>query len=488
MSNGIATIGGSLALATDLYQLTMAYAHWKTGTAEHEAVFHLVFRNCPFGGGYAIACGLGLAVDYLRGLRFEAEDRQYLAGLTGSDGRPLFDPAFLDFLGRAEFVCDVDAIPEGTAVFPQEPLLRVSGPVWQSQIVETALLTLVNFSTLIATKAARVCDAAEGEPVIEFGLRRAQGLDGGLTASRAAFIGGCDSTSNVLAGKRYGIPVRGTHAHSWVMFHEDERSAFRQYAAALPNHCLFLVDTYDTLSGVRNALAIGRELRDAQPPSELAGIRLDSGDLAALSRAAREELDAAGWPHARIVASSDLDEHEIVRLKRAGARIDVWGVGTRLATAYDQPALGGVYKLSAVRAPNGDWQPRMKLSNEPAKSSNPGRLQVRRFSDPAGRFLGDILYEIDLGLSSPPSSQTPTGPFAPSPTAVSEDLLVPVFRGGKLVYDLPSLTASRARTREQHARLDGAVTRFDDPQTFPVGLDARLLEAKERLSREIRGQ
>src|SRR4051812_41820501 len=249
------------ALLTDLYQLTMAYAYWRSGRAEDEAVFHLFFRKPPFGSGYSIACGLEPAIDYLLGFRFEADDLVYLAGLTGDDGQPLFDQGFLDYLRDLRLTVDVDAIPEGTAVFPHEPLVRVRGTILQGQLLETALLNQLNFDTLIATKAARVALAARGEPVLEFGLRRAQGVDGALAASRAAHVGGCAATSNVLAGKRFGIPVRGTHAHSWVMSFTGEEEAFAAYAEAMPNNCVFLVDTYDTLEGVRHAIAAGRRLR-----------------------------------------------------------------------------------------------------------------------------------------------------------------------------------------------------------------------------------
>ena len=275
-------------LLTDLYQLTMSAAYWKSGRAEQEAVFHLFFRKLPFGGGYAVAAGLADAVEFLRNFRFEADDLAYLATLTGNDGSPLFGPGFLDYLGKLRMTCDVDAIPEGTVVFPHEPLVRIRGPILQGQLFETALLNVINFQTLIATKAARVCHAANGEPVLEFGLRRAQGPDGAVMASRAAYIGGCASTSNVLAGRRFGIPVRGTHAHSWVMSFDTELEAFRTYADAMPHNCTFLVDTYDTLDGVRHAIEVGRALRERG--SKLAGIRLDSGDLAWLSVEARKLL------------------------------------------------------------------------------------------------------------------------------------------------------------------------------------------------------
>src|SRR5213593_1299903 len=304
------------ALLTDLYQLTMAYGYWKSGRAEREAVFHLFFRHSPFQCGFTLTAGLAPTIEFLQAFQFTENDLAFLGTLRGNDDEKLFDRGFLDYLGTLRFSCDVDAIPEGTVVFPQEPLLRIQGPILQCQLFETALLNLINFQSLIATKAARVCLAARGEPVLEFGLRRAQGVDGALTASRSAYIGGCAATSNVLAGKLYGIPVRGTHAHSWVMSFDDEREAFRAYAEAMPNNCVFLVDTYDSLEGVRRAIEVGRTLR--QRGHEIAGIRLDSGDLAYLSIEARRMLDAAGFEKATIVASNDLDEHIITSLKQQG--------------------------------------------------------------------------------------------------------------------------------------------------------------------------
>ena len=332
---------GAQALLTDLYQLTMAYGYWRTGRADQGAVFHLHFRKQPFPGGFTLACGLTDCIQYLRGFKFERSDLDYLGQLKGNDGRRLFDPAFLKYLSRLKLRLDVDAIPEGTVVFPQEPLLRVRGPLLQAQLVETALLNLVNFQSLIATKAARVCLAAQGDPVVEFGLRRAQGIDCALTASRSAYIGGCAGTSNVLAGKILGIPVKGTHAHSWVMAFESELDAFNAYADALPNNCIFLVDTYESLEGVRRAVEAAKRLR--KRGYKLGGIPLDSGDLAYLSIEARKILDKTGFKDAVIVGSNDLNEHLIASLKQQGAVINVWGVGTMLVTAYDQPALGGVY-------------------------------------------------------------------------------------------------------------------------------------------------
>lgn len=466
----------SLALLTDLYQVTMAYGYWKLGRADDESVFHLFFRRAPFRGGYAVAAGLQQALEYLQALRFSGEDVAYLAGLTGNDGAPLFEEGFLRYLEGLRFCCEVDGVPEGTAVFAHEPLLRLRGPILQCQLVETPLLNVMNFSTLIATKAARVCEAAGGEPVLEFGLRRGQGIDGALSAARAAYIGGCAATSNVLAGKRYGIPVKGTHAHSWVMSFADEREAFAAYARAMPNNCVFLVDTYDTIEGVRRAIAVGLELR-AQGHAMM-GIRLDSGDLGALSIAARAMLDEAGFNSAVIVASNDLDEQQIAALRAAGARISVWGVGTRLVTAYDQPALGGVYKLAAVRSsPTAAWDYRIKLSEEPIKVSNPGIQQVRRLIGGDGKFLGDVIYEATLGVSATAHRVDAPGTFACASEA-HEDLLVPVMREGAAVYRPPPLADSQARTRAQLAALPERVRSLQAPEAYPVGLDERLHELK----------
>jgi len=477
----------SLALATDLYQLTMAQAYRASGKADEEAVFHLTFRESPFDGGFAVACGLGRVVEYLAGFRFAPEDISYLSSVTGDDGGRLFTPEFLEELGGLELRCDVDAIPEGTAVFPHEPLVRVRGPILQAQIVETALLNIVNFETLIATKAARVCLAAAGDTVIDFGLRRAQGLDGGLSASRAAYVGGCAATSNVLAGRLLGIPVRGTHAHSWVMAFDTEQEAFDAYATAQPNNCVLLVDTYDSLDGVRHAVNTGRTLRERG--HDLTGIRLDSGDLAWLSLEARRILDEAGFTSTVIVASNDLDEHVIESLKQQGAAITVWGVGTRLVTGGDQPALGGVYKLAAVRAPGGRWQHRIKVSEQAAKTTTPGVQQVRRFSDAAG-FVGDVVYDEDSGLTDEIVLVDPVDPTRRKripPEARGEDLLVPVARAGRIVYETPPLDSARERSRTQLERLHPGIKRFVHPHQYPVGLSPELHELKTRLVLEARG-
>jgi nicotinate phosphoribosyltransferase len=480
-------VPGAKALLTDLYQLTMAYGYWKTGKADQEAVFHLHFRKQPFRGGFTLACGLADSIQYLRGFKFDKPDLAYLGRLKGNDGKRLLDPAFLEYLGRMRLRLDVDAVPEGTVVFPQEPLIRVRGPILQAQLVETALLNLFNFQSLIATKAARVCLAAQGDPVLEFGLRRAQGIDGALTASRAAYIGGCTGTSNVLAGKIFGIPVKGTHAHSWVMAFDNEPEAFEAYARALPNNCIFLVDTYDSLQGVRNAVEAGKRLR--KRGHALAGIRLDSGDLAYLSIEARKMLDAAGFKDALIVGSNDLDEHLIASLKQQGATINLWGVGTMLVTAYDQPALGGVYKLSAIRKPDGTWDHKIKLSEHAVKVTNPGVLQVRRFRK-HNEFIGDAIYDETHPLPQQvtvvdPADSTRRKHFPAS--AKQEDLLVPILRRGKLVYDLPVLDSIRLRAQRQLRMLHPGTKRFVNPHQYPAGLELNLHEFKTELIMRAKG-
>ena len=348
----------SLALLTDLYQLTMSYGYWKTGLDRKEAVYHLFFRRAPFQGGFTVAAGLEAAIDYLENFHFDESDLHYLADLKNSEGGRSFPDDFLDYLFNLKFSCDVDAMPEGTIAFPYEPLLRIKGPLIQCQILESPLLNLINFPTLIATKAARIRIAAKDDQIIEFGLRRAQGIDGSITASRAAYIGGCSATSNVLAGKLFGIPVRGTHSHSWVMVFDDELESFQTLAENMPANSVFLVDTYDSLEGVKKAIQVGKWLK--KKGKTLKGIRLDSGDLAYLSIKSREMLDKAGFPDAAIVASNELDETLISDLKRQGAQVGVWGVGTNLVTSKDQPALDGVYKLSALRDPGGPLEIQVK--------------------------------------------------------------------------------------------------------------------------------
>lgn len=479
----------SLSLLTDLYQVTMAYGYWKTNTSEKEAVFNLYFRKNPFNGGFTIACGLANVIGYIENFGFSKKDLRYLRTLTGNDGQPLFEEDFIRYLADLKLTCDIEAIPEGTVVFPNEPLLRVRGPILQCQLLETPLLNLINFESLIATKAARLRLVAETDVLLEFGLRRAQGVDGGMTASRAAYIGGCDATSNVLAGKLYDIPVKGTHAHSWVMSFADEQQAFDAYADVLPNNVTLLVDTYNSLQGVRHAIETGRKLR--QRGHTLSAIRLDSGDLAYLSIEARHLLDEAGFQDTAILASNDLDETIIASLRQQGAKITMWGVGTKLVTAFDQPALGGVYKLAALRNEQGTWEYKMKLSEQAIKISTPGIQQVRRFRDERG-FIADMIYDVESMDSRPNKPTTMIDPLDFTKRRhfdskqAYEDLLVAVFQSGKRVYDLPDIHAVRARVQSQLAGLHPGVKRFVNPHTYPVGLEKGLHELKTNLILSLR--
>lgn len=467
----------SLALLTDLYQLTMAYGYWREGRHEQKATFNLFFRKHPFKGSMTVACGLNQAIEYLQNFHFDDEDLVYLAQLTGNDGKPLFDKEFLSALKHLKPSWDVDGVPEGTLVFPHEPLLRVTGPVWQCQLLETALLNILNFQSLIATKALRIVQASGGG-VLEFGLRRAQGIDGALSASYAAYVGGCSGTSNVLAGRLFGIPVKGTHAHSWIMLYDDEPAAFAAYARALPNNCVFLVDTYDTLTGVGHAIQAGLALREQG--HRMVGIRLDSGDLGALSKQARKQLDAAGFEDAVIVASNDLDEHAIAKLKADNAPIALWGVGTKLVTGYDQPALGGVYKLAAVANEVGEWQPRLKLSEELIKTSNPGPQQVWRYAQ-NGNFVGDIICEDPLA-ADPRNLIELTPPFKQHPLpmeSIGSPLLTPVFRAGQRVCEAEPIEAVRNRVQDQFKSFPYAS--WQGVGNYPVGLSPHLHQLKQSL-------
>jgi nicotinate phosphoribosyltransferase len=459
----------------------MACGYWKTGVSDHEAAFHVTFRQNPFGGGFTVACGLATAVDFLRTFRFTETQIDYLASQNGNDGRRLFDSGFLDHLRSLRLTCDIDAIPEGTMVFPNEPLIRICGPIIQCQLLETALLNILNFQSLIATKAARICLAAENDAVIEFGLRRAQGVDGGLSSARATYIGGCAGTSNLQAGQHYGIPVSGTQAHSWIMFFESESEAFETYAKALPNNCVFLVDTYNSIDGVRRAIEVAKQLRKDR--HEMIGVRLDSGDRVALSIEARKMLDEAGFSDVKIVCSGDLDEFAIAEMKQRGAKIDIWGVGTKLTTGQPDAALGGIYKLGAVRPRGGQWLYRIKLSDEPAKTSCPGLLQVRRFYEPDGRFIADAIYEIDHVVS---------GPFVIVDLQTQEqneihakteyfDLLVPIFRRGDNVYRVPDIQESRAYAQDQLRHAPPAILGLKGARPYRVGLERSLHELRSTL-------
>lgn len=468
-----------LALLTDLYELTMMAGHWKDGRTGLEASFNYFFRNLPPQAGFAISAGLEPFLDYLEHLRFEEDDLAYLRSLG------IFDEAFLAFLRDFVPQFSLSAVPEGTLVFPYEPIVQVDGTIFETQLIETALLNMLNYPTLIATKAARTCLAANGDPVMEFGLRRAPGPDGGLSGSRAAYIGGCSSTSNVLAGKAYGIPVSGTHAHSWVMGYPSELEAFRAFARHYPNRCVLLVDTYDTVkSGVPNAITVFQEMRE-QNPAIRPAIRLDSGDLAKLSKIAYRMMAEAGFPDPLIVASNDLDEDLIADLKRQGARINAWGVGTHLITAYDCPALNGVYKLVALYDGN-RWEPRIKISSNPDKATDPGRKQLIRYYDVHGSLLGDVMYLDDetwpvQGRIEGRMRALPHHRHLLDGAARAESLLQPMFRGGKRVSPPHPINELRNRAREQIAALPEEFKRLRNPEIYQVLLSNRIGVLKDHL-------
>lgn len=480
---------GSLALLTDFYQLTMAYAYWKSNKGEQEAVFNLFFRKNPFQGGFTIAAGLDYVIDYCRNFKYDSKDLDYLREMKNKTGGVMFEPAFVDYLGAMEFSCDIEAVEEGTVVFPNTPLIRVKGPLIQCQLLETPLLNIINFQTLIATKAARISLAAQGQDVLEFGLRRAQGIDGALAASRAAYIGGCSSTSNVMAGKLFGIPVSGTHAHSWIMSFDTELEAFEAYAAAMPDNCVFLVDTYDTVKGIKNAITIGKKMLERG--KHMVGVRIDSGDLAYYSNVAREMLDHAGFPDAKIVASNDLDEHLVFSLKVQEASIDVWGIGTKLVTAYDQPALGAVYKLAAILNTKGEWEPKLKVSQQTIKINVPGIQNVRRFYKD-GVANADMIFLEDQGASK--STYLIIDPIDPTKrkkvdgNLESELLLKTIFKKGKKVYQRPELIAIKEKTKANLDMFDKAHKRMVNPHIYPVGLEESLYNLKTDLVLKSKNQ
>lgn len=477
------------ALLTDLYQITMAQGYWENGKIDDEACFHMYFRDYPFKGGYALACGLSQLAEIVDAFAFSEEDLDYLSSLDAPGGGALFKPAFLDYLAKFRLSVDIDAVYEGTVVFPHEPLVRVTGPIMECQLLETALLNCVNFETLIATKAARVCLAAQA-PVAEFGLRRAQGAAGGLWASRAAIVGGCASTSNVLAGKLFGVPVSGTHAHSWVMSFPDELTSFRAYAQAFPNNCVLLVDTYEVEQGIRNAITVGLEMHARG--ERLSGIRIDSGDLAWLANMARRMLDEAGLRDCGIVLSNDLDEYTIQSIRDEGARPLSWGVGTKLATAFDQPTLGGVYKLSATRAAGQRlWTDRIKISESATKLTVPGVLDVRRYYGDDGRIAGDMVFDVCAGVGSYETIVDPADDLRRKDLGGKrfETLLQPLARDGKTVLAARHRDALRGRERaaSQLETLDESQKRMLNPHTYPVGLEYGLFERRRELVAHIRG-
>ena len=479
----------NLTLMTDLYEITMAQGYWQEGKLDDEACFYMFYRDNPFEGGYGIMCGGDQVSELIREFGFTDDDIDYLKSVPAPNGEPLFDPEFLDWLKNMELTVDVDIVPDGTVVFPREPLVRVMGPLLQCQLLEPAILNGVNFQTLIATKAARVCRAAQGRPVAEFGLRRAQGPDGAMSSSRAAYVGGCSSVANVLAGKRYDIPISGTHAHSWVMAFEDELTAFRAYVDAMPGNAVLLVDTYDVIQGVKNAITVGKEMEARG--QKLSAIRIDSGDLAWLSNKARELLDEAGMQDVGIVLSNDLDEYTITSLNDQGASYTALGVGTHLSTAYGQPALGGVYKLSAVRKKGDEeWEPRVKISEQLYKLTIPGILDVRRYVTDEGKFVGDMIVDT--------SQPVPDDPIIVSPLDASrrrkftdcakyETLLQPLARCGKVVaQDLTARTA-RARCASQMQNLDKSIMRLMNPHEYPCGIERSLFERRKEMIIKMRG-
>ena len=464
------------ALLTDLYQLTMAQGYWKTGLSEDQACFHMYFRDNPFSGGYSIACGMAQLADLVDGFRFSGEDCEYLAGLKAPGGGALFEPEFLEWLADLRLSVDIDAVHEGTVVFPNEPLVRVTGPIMQCQLLETALLNCVNFETLIATKAARVCLAAES-PVAEFGLRRAQGYAGGVWASRAAVVGGCASTSNVLAGKLFGLPVSGTHAHSWVMAFESELEAFRAYARAFPNNCILLIDTYDVRQGLENAITVGLEMK--QRGERLIGVRIDSGDLSWLAKMCRERLDEAGLSDCGVVLSNDLDEYTISSIRNEGAQVMSWGVGTKLATAYDQPTLGGVYKLSATRAgKDAPWVDRIKIAENSSKLTFPGVLGIRRYYHEDGFIAGDMVYDVNAPINGEERIVDPMDQLRQKVLSGKrfEELLHPLARNGKSVLEpcYRDALAAAERVRQGLENVHETQKRMLNPHSYPVGLECGL--------------
>ena len=467
----------NLTMLTDLYELTMMYGYWKKGMGRNRAVFDMFYRATSETTAYAIAAGLEQVIDYINNLRFEEHDIEYLRSLN------LFDEEFLNYLRGFKFTGDIMAVPEGTLVFSYEPIVRVTAPIMEAQLLETALLNIVNHQTLIATKASRVVQAADGGTVLEFGLRRAQGPDAGIYGARAAVIAGCKATSNVLTGEMFGIPVGGTHAHSWVMSFPDELEAFRAYAEIFPTNCMLLVDTYDTLgSGMPNAIKVFGELRARG--YEPVGIRLDSGDLAYLSRECRRMMDEAGFPNAKVFASGDLDEELIWDLKAQGAAIDVWGVGTRLITSQDCPALGGVYKLAAEEV-DGKFVPKIKISENPAKVTNPGQKMLYRLYDSAGMAVADLitLDHERIDESKPLTIFDPVDTWKKLTLTnfKARRLLVPVFEGGRQVYESPKLIDIQAYCQRELDTFWAQYKRLRNPHRYKVDLSDELWMLKHTM-------
>ena len=468
------------ALHTDLYQINMGYAYFKDGVHERKAYFDVYFRKIPFGGGYAVFAGLQKVIEYLNSFEFTDSDIEYLAGLGYEDD-------YLQYLKQMRFTGSIRSVREGEIVFGNEPLIRVEAPLIQAQIIETAILNIVNYQILIATKAARIKHLCPNEPCMEFGTRRAHEFDAAVWGARASIIGGFDSTSNVKAAKLFGIPCSGTHAHSFVQAYEDEKVAFKKYAAAHKD-CYFLVDTYDTLrSGIPTAIEVADELKDK---INFLGIRLDSGDIAYLSKEARKMLDAAGYPNAKVVASNDLDEATITHLKQEGARIDAWGIGTKLITAYDNPALGAVYKLACLEDENGNMVDRLKVSENPAKLTIPGIKRVYRIINTKnGMAAGDYIALESEDVSKEKSIKL----FHPTHTYLEKevenfearDLHVDVFKDGRQVYAIPSVQESVEYFKENKKTLWNEYLRLLNPEFYPVDLSTKCWENRNNILRKV---
>ena len=473
----------NLTLLTDLYELTMMQGYFKEKDANETVIFDAFYRSNPVGSGYSICAGLQQVIEYIENLHFEQDDIDYLRS-TG-----LFEEDFLEYLKNFHFSGDIYAIPEGTVVFPREPLVKVIAPIMEAQLIETALLNIINHQSLIATKAARVVYAAKGDGVMEFGLRRAQGPDAGIYGARAAMIAGCIGTSNVLCGKMFHVPVKGTHAHSWIMSFPDELTAFRTYAKLYPTACILLVDTYDTLnSGVPHAIQVFKEMREAGIPLTFYGIRLDSGDLAYLSKKARKMLDEAGFPDASICASNDLDEYLLHDLKAQGAAINSWGVGTHLITSKDCPSFGGVYKLSAIKNENGEFIPKIKISENTEKITNPGNKTIYRiYEKETGKIKADLICfadetfdeSQDLLLFDPLETWKKTK--LAGGTYTMREMLVPIFKNGECIYTSPSVTEIAEYCKQEKDSLWDETKRLFYPHRVYVDLSQRLYDVKKAL-------
>lgn len=472
----------NLTLLTDLYELTMMQGYYEKGQNEN-VIFDVFFRQNPCNNGYSVCAGLDQVIDYIKNLHFTYDDVDYLRGLG------IFKEDFLHYLSGFHFSGDIYAIPEGTVVFPKEPLLKVVAPIMEAQLVETAILNITNHQSLIATKTSRIVFAANGDGIMEFGLRRAQGPDAGLYGARAAMIGGCVGTSNVLAGQMFDVPVMGTHAHSWIMSFPDEYTAFKTYAEMYPDNCTLLVDTYDTLkSGVPNAIRVFQEFKDAGKPLIKYGIRLDSGDLAYLSKEARKMLDEAGFPEATICASNDLDEFLLHDLKMQGAAIDSWGVGTNLITSKDCPSFGGVYKLAAIQNEEGEFVPKIKISENTEKITNPGNKTIYRIYEKAsGKIKADLICfadevidpKQDLLLFDPMDTWKKTK--LAGGTYNVREILLPIFKNGECLYKSPTLKEIAAYCREEKDTLWDETKRLFYPHRVYVDLSQKLYAVKQSL-------